>query len=85
MMHAARLDRSERLGRVHAVLSDGLDHSTLDIVREAGVCAVNSCVAELRCNGAVISCRQASTEAGGRIWFYRMTAVARRHPDRGRA
>ena len=31
-MHAARIDRSERLARVHAVLSDGLDHSTLDIV-----------------------------------------------------
>ena len=53
-MHAARFDRSPRLQRVHALLADGLPRSTLDIARDAGVCAVNSCIAELRVNGAVM-------------------------------
>ena len=53
-MHAARLDRSERLRRVHALLSDRLEHSTQEIVLEARVCAVNSIVAELRANGFAI-------------------------------
>ena len=74
-MHAARLDRSKRLLRVHALLKDGAEHSTLDIVQGAGVCAVNSCVAELRANGAVITCRQsAAPHDGERIWLYRMLA-----------
>ncbi len=74
-MHAAKLDRSPRLQRVHALLKDGREHSTLDIVRAAGVCAVNSCIAELRANGAAIDCRQIVDRATGkRIWVYRMTS-----------
>ena len=57
-MHAARLDKSERLKRVLALLEDGRWHSTLDIVIGAGVCAVNSCIAELRENGFAIACRR---------------------------
>lgn len=57
-MHAARLEKSERLQRVAALLEDGRWHSTLDIVIGAGVCAVNSCVAELRANGFDIACRR---------------------------
>lgn len=71
-MHAARLEASIRLQRVLAVLEDGEEHSTLDIVREACVCAVNSCIAELRANGAAIDCRQARNADGGRIWLYRL-------------
>lgn len=67
-MHAARIGRSPRLQRVLALLSDGQWHSTLDIVTRAMVCAVNSCVAELRANGCVIECRRC-----GDIWEYRMT------------
>lgn len=62
MMHAARIDRSARLQRVLALLSDGAEHSTLDIVIGAGVCAVNSCVAELRANGYEVHCRRAGRE-----------------------
>lgn len=57
-MHAARLEKSERLQRVLALLEDGRWHSTLDIVIGAGVCAVNSCIAELRANGIAIACRR---------------------------
>ncbi len=75
-MHAARLDRSSRLQRVHELLSDGAEWSTLDIVREAEVCAVNSIVAELRHAGAEIECRQSVSGSGQRVWLYRMTKPA---------
>lgn len=65
-MHSASIDRSPRLKRVDELLADGQEHTTLDIVRKAGVCAVNSCISELRANGRVISCRRV-----GDIWYYR--------------
>lgn len=68
-MHAASIERSPRLQRVRDVLSDGREHSTLEIVRDAGVCAVNSIVAELRANGLDITCRR-GTRNGGAIWLY---------------
>ena len=75
-MHAARLDRSPRLQRVHELLSDGAEHSTLEILQEAGVCAVNSIVAELRHAGAEIECRQSVSGTGQRVWLYRMRRPA---------
>lgn len=78
-MHAASLARSPRLQRVHALLSDGKERSTRAIVIGAHVCAVNSCVAELRAepNNCVIECRQAICgETGVRTWLYRMTKAA---------
>ena len=50
-MHAACLERSPRLQRVHALLSDGVERLTLGISRSASVCAVNSGIAQLRVNG----------------------------------
>ena len=77
MMHAATIQKSDRLRRVHELLSDYNEHSTLEIVTEAQVCAVNSIIAELRANGAVIVCRQArNPESGRRVWWYRMLAPA---------
>ena len=58
MLHAAKIDNSARLQRVRDLLLDGRPHTTRDIIRTAGVCAVNSCIAELRANGYKISCRQ---------------------------
>ena len=76
-MHAARLERSPRLQRVHALLSDGVERSTLNISIHAGVCAVNSCIAELRDNGADIVCRKAVNPADGApIFLYRMLRPA---------
>ena len=73
MIHAASLARSARLQRVHAVLADGHEHSTRAIVRAAHVCAVNSCVAELRAHGAEIACRHdRDPETGARIFVYRL-------------
>jgi hypothetical protein len=67
MMHAARLENSPRLQRVLDVLMSGRDLTTLDIVVEAGVCAVNSCIAELRANGYDIRCWRE-----GDVWLYRL-------------
>lgn len=58
MMHAAKVDNSARLQRVLNVLLDRRAHTTRDIIRDACVCAVNSCISELRANGYNISCRQ---------------------------
>ena len=67
-VNAANVDRSHRLRRVRAVLADRREHSTRDLVIEADVCAVNSCVAELRAQGYDIRCRRE-----GRVWRYRLS------------
>lgn len=70
-MHAAGLTSSNRLQRVHALLSDGAEHSTRDIVMSAEVMAVNSVIAELRANGCVIHCRMDKSR-GKPVFLYRM-------------
>jgi hypothetical protein len=67
MMHSARLTKSERLQRVADVLQDGRPHTTLDILTTARVCAVNSCVSELRANGMPILCKRQ-----GDTWHYQL-------------
>lgn len=66
-MNHANIQTSERLQRVDKFLSDGLFHSTRDIVIGAQVCAVNSCVAELRRNGRHIVGRWED-----KVFYYRM-------------
>lgn len=68
-IRAARLDASPRLQRVAELLADGRWYSTLDIMIGAGVCAVNSCVSELRANGLTIECRRVGRER----FEYRLT------------
>lgn len=69
-MHYARIDQSPRLQRVAALLADGCARTTLDIVQCAGVCAVNSIVAELRANGWPIDCRRR-----GDTWWYQLVGT----------
>ncbi len=68
-MNAARLTNSIRLQRVARLLRSGKTFSTLQIVRLARVCAVNSIVAELRVNGMAIDCHRK-----GDRWYYRKVA-----------
>ena len=68
-MNAAKLEKSPRLQRVRDFICDGREYSTLQIVLGARVCAVNSCIAELRLNGLEIRCRSIMQE-GQRIWYY---------------
>lgn len=72
-MNAAKLSKSARLQRVAAILQDGAEHSTMEIIERAHVCAVNSIVAELRANGRTIHCQRR-----GNAWFYRMPRRGRR-------
>ena len=67
-MNAARMGKSERLQRVFKLLSKGGEYTTLDIIQQAGVCAVNSIISELRQNGYQINCQRRNDK-----WFYRMT------------
>ena len=71
-MKFAKLKSSPRLQRVLGVLRDGREHTTRDIVVDAHVCAVNSCIAELRANGFDIACRHGVDGRGERVWAYRL-------------
>jgi hypothetical protein len=66
-MNSASLERSKRLQRVAKLLSDGQEHSTLDIFTKANVCAVNSIISELRDNGMNIL---PAVRRGG-VFYYR--------------
>jgi hypothetical protein len=67
-LKAANLSKSDRLQRVFKLLSKGGEYTTLEIIQQAGVCAVNSIISELRANGFDISCERRENK-----WFYRMT------------
>ena len=84
-MSAARIQRSKRLQRVHALLLDGVERSTVEIVQAADVCAVNSCIHELRENGAIIECHQIRSQSGQRLWLYKMLAPCPMYSPRQRA
>ena len=59
-MHSANLEYSDRLIRVLDALDEagkkGL--TTRQIIRKASVCAVNTCISELRDNGVDVKCEQ---------------------------
>lgn len=57
-LHFANYKKSKRLQRVLGVLSDRQPHSTRDIMIYGSVCAVNSCISELRGNGFDIICQR---------------------------
>jgi hypothetical protein len=64
-MRYAKLENSPRLQRVLRVLKKHKRLTTLDIIKKAQVCAVNSAIAELRENGFTIDCTRK-----GDIWSY---------------
>lgn len=66
-MNSARLAHSQRLDKVFRVLLDGNPHTTMDLIRRANVCAVNSIISELRDNGIKITCQRT-----GRLWYYQL-------------
>ena len=66
-MNAASIENSDRLNRVLELLSQGGEFTTLDIIKQANVCAVNSIISELRQNGFDIDCHRR-----GDKWFYKL-------------
>lgn len=69
-MHYARLSSSPRLQRALKALREAKGEiSTYELIAKARVAAVNSVIAELRANGAKITCRQ-DCKDGQRRFFY---------------
>jgi len=69
-LHFAKIENSPRLQRTLATLegvngggSDGW-YTTRDIIMLAHVCAVNSCISEVRANGYDIWCKPVPGERG---------------------
>ncbi|AUC54271.1 hypothetical protein CDO87_14275 [Sagittula sp. P11] len=77
-MNAASAIKSARLQRVLKVLSDGKEHSSLDLVRRAKAIAPGTCVSELRENGALIECTRRNGP-NGPVWYYKMTKGPRQN------
>ena len=69
-MHYAKLDKSARLQRVYEYLNRSKsEKTTMDIIKAANVCAVNSIISELRRNGFEIKTRRE-----GRLYYYKLVA-----------
>lgn len=66
-MNYALIENSIRLQKVARVLKDKKWHSTMDIIKRAEVCAVNSIIAELRMNGFDIKCKRDANK-----WLYQL-------------
>lgn len=64
-LHYADLSKSNRLQRVLKTLQDGCQHTTRDLIRKSGQCAINSIVSEIRANGIDVDC-----ERRGNKWYY---------------
>lgn len=69
-MKFANMNTSDRLQRVAKYLADGKEHTTMDIIQNCRVCAVNSIIAELRSNSLVITCRREK-----HAWYYKREDV----------
>ena len=79
-IHAAQLSRSPRLQRVLAFLREraGEGATTMEIIRQANVCAVNTIIQELRENGLLIDGEW--VPAGDAMAYrYRLVEVAQRN------
>ena len=71
-MHAAKIQKSDRLQRVYKLLKNMKKYgspwiTTRSIIVNADVCAVNSIISELRANGKEIDCVRT-----GNVWRYRL-------------
>jgi len=69
-MHAANIKKSDRLKRVASLLRDRKEYTTMDIIKGAGVCAVNSIISELRANGWEIDCTRRMD-----VWYYKLVRI----------
>ncbi len=72
-IHAARLGKSTRLQKVLDFLKLRGDEgaTTREIIRETGMCAINSIITELRRNGLVIDVRgPVLSREGERVYRY---------------
>lgn len=74
-MHHSHPARSARLLRVLRVLSDGREHTTLEIQEAARTVATGTCVSELRHAGYAVVCERRQRGPERRpVWVYWMPA-----------
>lgn len=71
-MNYARIEKSTRLQKLYAFLSDGRPHTTKEIGDATGIEAVGSAVGELRRNGFNIVCRQTRRKEDARVFEYQL-------------
>lgn len=57
MRHAAKIETSERLQRVLAILKDGEWHGSFDLMNQTKLVAIGSAISELRANGYEVESR----------------------------
>lgn len=67
-IHYAKLANSPRLQRLHALLMNGTEYTTLEIMQSAKICAVSAAITELRRNGFDIDCKMVARG----VYSYRM-------------
>lgn len=74
-MHAANVARSKRLQTFIKCLESG-PKTTREIIRETGLCAINSIAAECKANGVNIKCHyRGTTPDGGRVFEYQLVRL----------
>jgi hypothetical protein len=66
-MRFAKIERSQRLQRTLKALQSARELSTLELIHQANIVAVNSAISEQRRNGYSISCRSVD-----RVYYYRL-------------
>lgn len=69
-MHAAKVEDSPRLQKVLNFLRRNGPATTLRIIEQCRVCAVNSIIAELRANGYTINCTPVKGKRG--VYLYEL-------------
>ena len=71
----ARLETSTPLQDLHKILSDGQEHSGLELAMRISTTCLSTWISHLRRNGKTINCRQ--EVRNGRRWaFYTMVGEA---------
>lgn len=69
-MHAAKIEDSPRLQKVLKYLRFHGVRTTMEIIQDCHVCAVNSIIAELRANNFTIDCQAVKGQRG--VYQYRL-------------
>lgn len=78
-MHAGRVSSSERLTLILTELrkSGSRGATTRELIRSTGMCAINSCISEIRANGYEVRCTcDGRNEHGSMVYRYTLIEKA---------
>ena len=71
--HGAKIGTSPRLQSLLALLRDEKRHSSMEIIEACNTVNPATTVADLRDNGAEITCEREKAESGATVAYYTMT------------